>query len=92
MTCNTGPRDCPEPAEGLKSNGRFCRLRAAGVRLGWSVEQWIKPRRATLSKQRTAAERGSELSRNNLGVVRGYDRLWHNPAMLAIGQPVRLPG
>ena len=39
------------------------------------MEQLIKPRRATLSKQRTAAECGSELSRNNLGLVRGYDRL-----------------
>jgi hypothetical protein len=39
------------------------------------VEQLIKPRRATLSKQRTAAECSSELSRNNLEVVRGYDRL-----------------
>jgi hypothetical protein len=56
------------------------------------VEQWIKPRRATLSKQRTAAERGSELSRNNLGVVRGYHRLWHNPVAPATGQPVRLLG
>ena len=56
------------------------------------MEQSIKPRRATLSKQRTAAERGSELSRNNLGVVQGYDRLWHNPVALATDQPVRLLG
>jgi hypothetical protein len=56
------------------------------------VEQSIKPRRAALSKQRTAAECGSELSPNNLGVVRGYDRLWYNPVALATGQPVRLLG